>query len=146
MTMPAHNYYMEMALQEAQAAYEENEVPVGAVVVAGTRIIGRGHNQTVRLNEPSAHAEIIAISSACNYLGSRVLSDCSLYVTLEPCVMCAGALYWAQLAEVHFAAPDPKRGYLRYAPEALHPKTQLFTGCKAAEAEQLLKSFFKRLR
>ena len=116
------NYFMKKALEEAETAFERDEVPVGAVVVANNRIIGRGHNLTERLNDVTAHAEMQAVTAAANFLGAKFLIDCTLYVTLEPCAMCAGALYWAQLSRVVYAAKDPKRGFLKTGPE-LHPRT-----------------------
>lgn len=140
------DYYMNEAMKLARAAYEEGEIPVGAVVVAAGRIIARGYNQTEKLNDPTAHAEMLAITAATNYLGTKYLSDCSLYVTLEPCAMCAGALYWAQLKQLVYAAPDEKRGYLHYHEGLIHPKTLVKKGPMKEESEQLLKSFFTRLR
>ncbi len=136
---------MREALKEAQKAYDKGEVPVGAVVVSGNRIIGRGHNLTEQLNDVTAHAEMQAITAAANHLGGKYLVDCTLYVTLEPCVMCAGALFWSQMSRVVIGAPDAKRGYLSKGP-LLHPKTILHQGICEAECSQLLKSFFSKLR
>lgn len=136
---------MREALKEAEKAAEKGEVPVGAVVVAGNRIIGRGHNLTEQLNDVTAHAEMQAITAAANYLGGKYLTDCTLYVTLEPCVMCAGALFWSQINRVVVGAPDPKRGFLLRG-ELLHPKTLYHAGLCADESAALLKSFFARLR
>lgn len=138
--------FMRIAMQEAQAAYDENEIPVGAVVVCRGRIIGRGHNLTERLHDVTAHAEIQAITAASEYLGSKYLDTCTLYVTLEPCVMCAGAIGWAQMGRLVYGANDEKRGFTRFAPQALHPKTDVTTGVLQQDATRLLKEFFKKLR
>lgn len=130
----------------AQVAYEEGEIPVGAIVVIGERIIGKGYNQTERLKDVTAHAEMLAITAASEYLGGKYLQDCTLYVTLEPCVMCAGALYWAQMKRVVFGAMDEKRGFSKLGKNVLHPKTQLKTGILAGESQALLLKFFKGLR
>jgi tRNA(adenine34) deaminase len=137
---------MNEALKQAKFAFEEGEIPVGAVVVSKNRIIARAYNQTERLNDVTAHAEMLAITAAANYLGAKYLIDCRLYVTLEPCAMCAGALFWSQIGEVHFAASDPKRGFRQNNPNMLHPKTQVFVGSMAEEAETLVRDFFKKLR
>ena len=139
-------YFMGLALAEASKAYQQGEVPVGAVVVARQRIVGRGFNQTLSLNDPTAHAEMLAITSAANYLGSRFLSQCTLYVTLEPCPMCAAASYWAQLGRLVYGATDEKKGYLQLNPKLLHPKTQITTGVLAEECSGLLQQFFRSLR
>jgi len=140
------HYFMEEALALAQKAYEEGEIPVGAIVVAKDRIIGRGYNQTERLNDVTAHAEMIAITAAADHLGSKYLTDCTLYVTLEPCVMCAGALYWTQVKRVVVGAMDEKRGFSKIGQPLLHPKTKLVTGIMATESQQLLLKFFRELR
>lgn len=140
------NYFMAEALRLAEIALEEGEIPVGAVVVAGERIIGKGYNQTEKLNDVTAHAEMLAITAAADHLGGKYLQDCTLYVTLEPCVMCAGALYWSQMKRVVYAASDEKRGFSRLGTKILHPKTQLVKGILAEEAQVLLLKFFKRLR
>jgi tRNA(adenine34) deaminase len=140
------HYFMEEALALAHKAYEEGEIPVGALVVAKDRIIGRGYNQTERLNDVTAHAEMIAITAAADHLGSKYLTDCTLYVTLEPCVMCAGALYWTQVKRVVIGAMDEKRGFSRIGEPLLHPKTKLVSGILANESQQLLLKFFKELR
>lgn len=137
---------MNEAFKQAKVAFEEGEIPVGAVIVSKNRIIAKGYNQTEKLTDVTAHAEMIAITSAENYLGAKYLPDCRLYVTLEPCVMCAGALFWSQIGEIHFGAADPKRGFHLSAPSALHPKTKVFSGMMAVESEQLLQEFFKKLR
>ena len=138
--------YMRMALQEARAAFEAGESPVGAVVVCKNRVVARAHNLTECLGDVTAHAEMQAITSAAASLGGKYLTDCTLYVTLEPCVMCAGAIGWSQLSLVVFGAGDDKRGYRRFAPEALHPKTRVESGILADECAALMKSFFKRRR
>lgn len=138
--------YMRMALQEARAAFEAGEIPVGAVVVCKNRVVARAHNLTECLGDVTAHAEMQAITSAAASLGGKYLTDCTLYVTLEPCVMCAGAIGWSQLSRVVFGAGDDKRGYRRFAPEALHPKTRIESGILADECAALMKSFFKRRR
>lgn len=141
-----HEYFMNEALKEAKYAFEEGEIPVGAVVVSGDKIIGRGHNQTERLHDVTAHAEMIAITAASNFLGGKYLKDCKLYVTLEPCVMCAGAMKWAQLDELVFAASDAKGGFSTVEQNILHPKTKVISGVLSEKAELLLKTFFQRLR
>lgn len=137
---------MEMALILAEEAGADGEIPVGAVVVCKNRIIGKGRNQTEQLGDVTAHAEMLAITAATQSLGGKYLTDCTLYVTLEPCVMCAGALYWVQLSRLVIAAADPKRGYSRVSPPLLHPKTRLETGVLAGESETLLANFFRGLR
>lgn len=139
-------YFMSEALRLAAIAFEEGEIPVGAVVVAGERIIGKGYNQTEKLNDVTAHAEMIAITAAADHLGGKYLQDCTLYVTLEPCVMCAGALYWTQMKRVVYGASDEKRGFSKLGTNILHPKTQLINGILADEAQDLLLKFFRRLR
>lgn len=137
---------MQMALQEARAAFDAGEIPVGAVVVCKDRVVARAHNLTERLGDVTAHAEMQAITAAADALGGKYLTDCTLYVTLEPCVMCAGAIGWAQLARVVFGASDEKRGYRRFAPQAMHPKTQVEPGVLADECVALMKDFFVRRR
>jgi tRNA(adenine34) deaminase len=137
---------MNEAIKQASYAMEENEIPVGAVIVSKNRIIARAYNQTEKLNDVTAHAEMLAITSAANYIGAKYLIDCKLYVTLEPCVMCGGALFWSQISEIHYAAKDPKRGYQSVNNSILHPKTKVFSGTMAAESEQLLQTFFQKLR
>lgn len=139
-------YFMEMALGLAEEAAENGEIPVGAIVVCRNRIIAKARNQTEQLADVTAHAELMAITSATQYLGSKYLTDCTMYVTLEPCVMCAGALFWAQLGRLVIGASDPKRGYSRVEPSLLHPKTRLETGLLANESQTLLTKFFTRLR
>lgn len=138
-------YFMRQALAEAQQALAENEVPVGAVVVINDRIIGRGHNQTERLHDVTAHAEMLAITAAAEYLGGKYLWDCRLYVTLEPCNMCAGALFWTQIPQVIYGADDPKRGF-RENGAKLHPKTKLTGGILRNECSELLREFFRAKR
>lgn len=138
--------YMKQALQEAKKAFERGEVPVGAVVVCKNRVIARSHNLTETLNDVTAHAEMQAITAAANYLGGKYLTDCTLYVTVEPCVMCAGAIAWAQMGRLVYGASDEKRGFQRLAPTALHPKTILQQGLLKEECALLMKEFFKRRR
>jgi tRNA(adenine34) deaminase len=140
------DYFMQIALREAERAADAGEIPVGAVVVCQNRIIAKTHNQTETLTDVTAHAELLAITAAANHLGSKYLTDCVLYVTLEPCVMCAGALFWAQISRLVIGADDPKRGYGRVRPLLLHPKTRVETGVMAAESAALLAGFFGRLR
>jgi tRNA(adenine34) deaminase len=140
------HYFMKEALKEAQKAALADEVPVGAVLVANQRIIARAHNQTEQLTDVTAHAEILAITSACNHLGAKYLPDCTLYVTLEPCVMCAGALQWAQLGKLVYGAADEKKGFMRYGKELLHPKTTVAYGIMEEESAELLKKFFREKR
>ncbi|MGH1335057.1 MAG: nucleoside deaminase [Aureispira sp.] len=142
----SHEYYMKEALKEAQKAALLDEIPVGAIVVCQQQIIARAHNLTEQLTDVTAHAEILAITAASNYLGSKFLKQCTLYVTLEPCVMCAGALAWAQLGTLVIGANDSKRGYERFAPQALHPKTNLITGIEADQCSALLRDFFQQKR
>lgn len=139
-------YFMGEALKEAQKAFDAGEVPVGAVVVCQNRIIARAHNLTERLTDVTAHAEMQAITAAANHLGGKYLDDCTLYVTLEPCAMCAGALAWAQLGKLVYGADDEKRGYRLFSMKMLHPRTELLTGTKAAESAALLREFFRKKR
>ena len=134
-------YYMKKALQEAEAAFEKDEVPVGAVIVIKDRIIARAHNLTELLNDVTAHAEMQAITTAANFLGGKYLQDCTLYVTLEPCQMCAGALYWSQISKIVYGAPDEKRG-CKVMGTQLHPKTKMIGGVLEEECGQLMKRFF----
>ena len=140
------NYFMKQALLEAEKAFERGEVPVGAVVVCKERIIARSHNLTETLTDVTAHAEMQAITAAASAIGGKYLSDCTLYVTVEPCVMCAGAIAWAQMGALVFGAEDEKRGYQRYAPQALHPKTVVRKGVMADECATLMKQFFASKR
>ncbi len=139
-------YYMKQALIEARQAADDGEVPVGAVVVCQDRIIARAHNLTETLTDVTAHAEMQALTAAASTLGGKYLNSCTLYVTIEPCVMCAGAIGWAQLGRLVFGAEDEKRGYRRYAPQALHPKTEVVSGVLAEECADLMKSFFAKRR
>lgn len=141
--MTTDERFMNMALDEARAALAQDEIPIGAVVVADGMVIGRGHNLTETLHDVTAHAEMQAITAAEVYLGGKYLNRCTLYVTVEPCVMCAGAIAWSQLGRLVFGAKDEKRGYQRYAPEALHPKTAVVSGVLEEECAVMMKDFFK---
>jgi len=141
-----HDYYMKYALSEAREAFEKGEIPVGVVIVCKDRIIARGHNLTETLNDVTAHAEMQAITSAASLLGGKYLQDCSVYVTVEPCVMCAGALGWAQISTLVYGASDEKRGYAKFAPQALHPKTIVIKGVMENECASLMTDFFKLKR
>ncbi|MFS4429930.1 nucleoside deaminase [Chryseobacterium sp. S90] len=138
-------YYMKMALQEAEAALEKDEVPIGCVMVSNNRIIARAHNLTETLNDVTAHAEMQAITSAANFLGGKYLKDCTLYVTMEPCVMCSGALSWSQISKVVIGARDEQRGFINKH-LSLHPKTEIITGIMEAECSSIVKDFFKSKR
>ena len=138
--------YMREALREAQAAAAEREVPIGGVMVCGGRIIARAHNLTERLTDVTAHAEMQLVGMAADYLGGKYLNNCTLYVTVEPCPMCAAALAWAQLGRLVYGAPDPKRGYTLFSPSLLHPRTEVTTGVLSAEAAALMTDFFKKQR
>jgi len=140
------NYFMKLALNEAQKAKEQGEVPVGAVVVSNNRVIAKAHNQTQMLNDVTAHAEIIAITAAAAHLGAKYLIDCSLFVTLEPCVMCAGALRWSQISRIVYGADDSKHGFMKYGKELLHPRTKLEFGIMHEECSAILKTFFSARR
>ena len=137
---------MRAALEEARAALAEDEIPIGAVVVCKGRMIGRGHNMVERLADPTAHAEMIALTAATNALGGKYLSDCRLYVTVEPCPMCAGALAWSQISRVVYGALDPKRGFSLFSPSLMHPKAEITAGVLASECGQLVSDFFKNKR
>lgn len=139
-------HFMKEALKEAQKAFDENEVPVGAVIVCENKIIARAHNMTERLNDVTAHAEMLAFTSATDFLGGKYLNECTLYITLEPCVMCAGASYWTQLKKIVIGAKDEKRGFLTYSKKLIHPKTEIKVNVLAEESSSLLKSFFKQKR
>lgn len=138
--------FMRKALYEAQRAAEEGEIPIGAVIVCNDRIISRAHNLTEKLHDVTAHAEMQAITAAADLLGGKYLSDCTLYVTIEPCVMCAGAIGWAQIGRIVYGASDEKRGYQLYAPRALHPKAVVTRGVLEAECRQMIQDFFKQKR
>ena len=140
----SHEYYMKFALREAEAARDRNEIPVGAVVVCNGRIIARAHNLTETLTDVTAHAEMQVITAAANVLGGKYLTGCTLYVTVEPCVMCAGALGWSQVGAVVYGASDDKRGFRKFAPEALRPKTVVTSGVMKEECAALMKEFFKK--
>ena len=144
--MFTEEYFMKQAYKEAEKAFEEGEVPVGAIIVSDNQIIAKAHNQTELLKDVTAHAEIIAITAASDYLGTKYLLECTMYVTLEPCIMCAGALYWAQLGKLVFGASDEKKGFFRYGRELLHPKTTVLQGALEVECSGLLKEFFKARR
>jgi len=139
-------HFMKLAYAEAQEALAKDEVPIGAVVVLNGAVIGRGHNLTQTLNDVTAHAEMQAITAASSYLGAKYLNECTLYVTLEPCVMCAGAIAWSQLGKLVYAAEDPKKGYTLLGKNFLHPKTEVRTGVMKEECAALLKSFFAKKR
>ncbi len=146
LTIHSDEYFMEQALKEAAKAEMAGEVPIGAVIVCKKQIIARAYNQTETLNDVTAHAEILAITSASAFLGGKYLKDCTLYVTLEPCVMCAGALYWARLDRVVYGAADEKRGFMRYGKELLHPTTKLEYGIMHDECSSMITRFFKEKR
>ncbi len=146
MTVYSDEYFMRQAMLEAEKAKIAGEVPIGAVVVWNNRIIARAFNQTEQLNDVTAHAEIIALTAAANHLGSKYLDECSLYVTLEPCVMCAGALAWAQLHRLVFAASDEKRGFMRFGKDILHPKTKVEMGIMEAACSAQISAFFQTKR
>lgn len=139
-------HYMKQALAEARAAFARDEVPIGAVIVCNDRIIARGHNLTETLTDVTAHAEMQAITAAAGFLGGKYLVGCTIYVTLEPCVMCAGALGWSQISRIVIGARDEKRGYQRFAPEALHPKAEVVFGVMEDECSALVKEFFRKKR
>ncbi len=140
------DYFMKQAIKEAEKALASGEIPVGAVITCQNRIVARAFNQMEILSDATAHAEMLAITSATNYLGSKYLEDCTLYVTLEPCPMCAGALYWSRLGRIVYGAEDPKRGFMRYGKEMLHPSTKLEFGILSADCGHLLQEFFKKKR
>lgn len=133
---------MRMALNEAEDALVEDEVPIGAVVVHDNKVIAKGHNRTEALRDATAHAEMLALTAAMNHLGAKYLNECTLYVTIEPCIMCAGALGWAQIGRVVYGADEPKRGYTRFSPSALHPQTKVTRGILADESRKIIQDFF----
>lgn len=139
-------FYMRMALKEAQKAFDDDEVPIGAVIVCQDKVIAKGYNQTQRLKDVTAHAEMIAFTAASSYLNGKYLKECTLYVTVEPCTMCAGASYWTQIDRIVTGAPEPKRGFTRLNNPILHPKTELVEGVLADECAQLMKDFFAKKR
>ena len=138
--------YMREALREAGLAAAEDEVPIGAVIVCRGRIVGKGHTMTERLSDPTAHAEMIAITAATEAMGGKYLNDCTLYVTVEPCPMCAGALAWSQIGKIVYGASDPKRGFSQFSPSLMHPKTQVVSGILAQECGDMVTEFFKNKR
>lgn len=144
--MSQDEQFMRKALIEAQAAYDEGEIPIGAIIVCRDRIISRAHNLTETLNDVTAHAEMQAITAAANALGGKYLTDCTLYVTVEPCPMCAGAIGWAQIPRIVYGAPDEKRGYHKFAPNAFHPKATVVSGVLEEECQSLMQDFFKGKR
>lgn len=144
--MSPDEFFMIEALKEARKALSLEEVPIGAVIVHGGRIIGRGHNLTEQLNDVTAHAEMQAFTAAANYTGGKYLKDCSLYVTIEPCVMCAGAAYWTQISRIVYGADDEKRGFSQIRQRIVHPKTEILGGLRSAEAAALMKEFFNTKR
>ena len=146
LTISSDEYFMKEALKEARKAFERDEVPVGAVVVCDKTIVARAHNLTETLNDVTAHAEMQAFTAAANYLGGKYLKECTLYVTLEPCLMCAGAAYWTQIGSIIYAASDEKRGFSTYKTSVLHPSTKIENGLLANESTQLLQKFFARKR
>lgn len=146
MSVNIDEYFMREALKEAQKSYEKNEVPVGAIIVYANKIIARGHNLTEQLKDVTAHAEIIAITSASHSIGSKYLNECTIYVTIEPCVMCAGAIGWAQLSKLVFGAYDLKKGYTLFSENILHPKTQVIKGVLADECRDIMQKFFAERR
>ena len=139
-------YFMQQAFREAKQAFDEDEIPVGAIITCQGQILARAHNQTERLNDVTAHAEMLAVTAATQTLDSKYLTECTLYVTLEPCVMCAGASGWSQIGRIVYGASDPKRGFERLGRSMLHPKTQVVSGIMAEECEELIKKFFKKKR
>ena len=139
-------YYMKQALAEANKAFEKGEVPVGAIIVSNNQIIARAHNSTEQLNDVTAHAEILALTAAADFLGNKYLNDCTMYITLEPCVMCAGALSWAQLGKLVYGASDEKRGFMVHGKKILHPKTKVAYGIMNLECGSLMKAFFEKKR
>lgn len=143
--MFSHEYFMRLALQEANNALEQDEVPIGCVIVFKDRVIAKGHNLTEKLNDVTAHAEMQAITAAADFLGGKYLKDCTMYVTMEPCVMCAGALFWSQISRVVIGAKDEKRGFLSKGIE-LHPKTEIITGVLGEECSTVVKQFFQEKR
>jgi tRNA(adenine34) deaminase len=146
LTVNSDEHFMKEALRQAEIAYDEGEVPVGAVVVCQKQIIAKAYNQTERLNDVTAHAEMLAITSAANHLGGKYLTDCTLYVSLEPCGMCAGALNWSQIKQIVFALADENRGFTQINPNMIHPKTTVKSGLMATESKKLIDDFFAKMR
>jgi tRNA(adenine34) deaminase len=139
-------YFMKLALKEAEKAFEKNEIPIGAVIVGNKQVLAKAHNFSELLNDPTAHAEMQAITSATEIIGGKYLNDCTIYVTMEPCVMCAGALFWAQIGRIVFGAYDDKRGYSVFSTSIVHPKTKILGGILEEESKDLINRFFLRLR
>ncbi len=146
MPLKDHEYFMREALKEAEKAYDKNEVPIGAVIVWNNKIIARAHNLTEQLNDVTAHAEMQAITAAAHYIGGKYLKECSIYVTIEPCPMCAGAIGWAQVSKLIFGAYDLKKGYTLFSEDILHPKTQVLKGILAEECKTIIQMFFQEKR
>jgi len=146
LTVFSDEHFMKLALREAQQALEQDEIPVGAIIVCQNRIIAKGYNHTEKLTDVTAHAEMLAITAAQNFLSSKYLADCTLYVTLEPCVMCAGALHWTQIGRIVYGASDVQRGYSLLTENVLHPKTTVTSGLLARECKELIDVFFRRIR
>ncbi len=146
LSVQTDEHFMQQAYKQAEMAYEKGEIPVGAVVVANHTIIARAHNQTEQLNDVTAHAEMLALTAAFDKIGGKYLKECSMFVTLEPCSMCAGALFWAQLGKLHYAASDPKRGFSQHSKNLLHPRTEVASGLFQEESKLLLQKFFAKLR
>lgn len=146
LSIHSDNHFMKQAILEAQKASDKGEIPVGAVVVCDNQIIARAHNQTELLNDVTAHAEMIAITAAADHLGNKYLHDCTLYITLEPCPMCAGAISWAQLGKIVYGASDDKKGFMNYGKRMLHPKTKVEFGILHGECSELMTSFFEKKR
>ena len=144
--MFSDKYFMSLALQQAENAFDEGEIPVGAIIVCQDQIIAKGYNQTEKLNDVTAHAEMLALTAASQKLGAKYLKDCTLYVTLEPCVMCAGAIFWSQIGRIVWGASDEKRGFQQVQFNILHPKTQVSIGILQEDCQEILKRFFARLR
>ena len=137
---------MKQALREARIAFEEDEVPIGALVVCNNTVVAKAHNMTEKLNDTTAHAEMLALTAATEYLGNKYLNDCTLYVTIEPCAMCSGASAWAQIGKIVYGASDSKGGYLKFSPSILHPKTEVISGVLSEEAKELMQDYFKNKR
>lgn len=146
LSIHSDEHFMKLALKEAQKAYEEDEIPVGAVVVWNNQVIAKAHNTSERLNDATAHAEMIALTAASNHIGNKFLNECTLYVTLEPCPMCAGAIFWTRIKRLCYAASDDKSGFMRFGREMLHNKTKIQLGLMADESSALLKDFFQKKR
>lgn len=146
LTVQSDEYYMKEALKEAKKAFEMDEVPIGAVIVSNFKIIGRGHNLTEQLNDVTAHAEMQAFTAAANYLGGKFLDECTLYVTIEPCTMCAGAAYWTRIGKIVYGARDEKKGYSKLKGQVIHPKTEVKSGILEKECAELMTNYFKQKR